>query len=79
LNLGKRSADECGLGANGNDCHRSVIVLSANFVQAPSSGDTCCSYLKLHYALARTEESSKAEGHTIEVVIVNGSMIEISE
>ena len=50
MNLGQRSAYECGLGADGNDHHRSVIVLVAKFVQALSSGDTGRSYLELHQA-----------------------------
>jgi hypothetical protein len=75
LNLGQRSAYECSLGADGNDRHRSIIVLVAKFVQALSSRDTRRSYLELHHSSATNGTSvRKGEGHTTEAVMVNGSI-----
>ena len=58
MKLGQRSAYECGLGADGNDRHRSIIVLVAKFVQALSSGDTRRSYLELYQVSATNENLS---------------------
>jgi hypothetical protein len=58
LNLEQRSAYERGLGADGNDYHRRIIVLVAKFVQALSSGDTRRDYLRLHQASAANGTSA---------------------